>query len=118
MRDLLTDAPRSAPVLPSDPEDVVGHIRPTTRSIPVAQMLQSLREMLHVQLDAGLDAMTTDPEGNPATVLEDLLVRQMAGYGVAVGLECRHPSADGRVEEDRAATGQPEGAALILGPHD
>ncbi len=97
------------------PTDVIGHISPTSRTIPVEAMLTALRGTLHAQLDAGLDAMTTDPDGNPATVLEDLLVRQMAGYGVAVGLECRHPNADGYVPDETAGA---DPASPILGEHD
>lgn len=97
---------------PAQIRDVIGHITPTTRVIPVVAMADALRQMLHVQLDAALDGATEMPDGSQGAVLDDLLVRQMAGYGVAIGLQCRHPSEDGRVTEELTAPVSP-----ILGPH-
>jgi len=62
---------------------------------PLSQLRAKMRRALHAQLDANLNLTSTLPDGSQGTVLDDLCVRSLHGYGVAIDLSCRHPAQPG-----------------------
>lgn len=66
---------------------------------PLKRLKGATRTELHRQLDTMLDGPSTMPDGSPGTVLNDIVARQLVGYGFSVSIAVRHPNEAGRVEE-------------------
>lgn len=62
------------------------------------------RDALHQQLDAMLEGPSTMPDGSQGTVIEDIVARQLVGFGFSVSISVRHPDAPGRATEDPSTT--------------
>ena len=70
----------------------------------VTQLRAEIKRTAHTQLDTLLVGPAEMPDGTVGTVLDDIMVRAMAGYGFMVAISLRHPNEVGRVEEDPSVT--------------
>ena len=70
----------------------------------VNKLRGEIKRTLHIQLDALLMGPTRMPDGTTGTVLEDIMVRTLVGYGFSVNISVRHPEEEGRVAEDPTVT--------------
>ena len=67
-------------------------------------------QALHDQLDAMLAGPATAPDGSIVSVLDDICIRQLHGFGFSLSVSVAHPNAPGRAVEDPSVT-----AALAAG---
>lgn len=67
---------------------------------PADRLRAEIRAGLAAQLAAILAADTTLPNGEPGTVLDDIAIRSLLGYGFSLSLHVRHPEEPSRATED------------------
>lgn len=73
----------------------------------IHDMRRTVRRQLALQLATMLRGPSTMPDGSRGTVLDDIVMRSLVGYGFTLELKVRHPDAP---DVDAA----PEAAKLLV----
>jgi len=71
---------------------------------PADRVRGAVRAELQAQLASLLAATSELPDGAVGTVLDDLAIRSLHGYGLSLSLHVRHPQEPGMVPEDPSVT--------------
>lgn len=83
---------------------------------PADRLRREVRAGLASQLAAILAAETTLPNGESGTVLDDIAIRSLLGYGFSLSLHVRHPEEPGRATEDPNLSQHLPTPSTILAP--